>query len=158
MENHLDSQPKSHYNQGMDTYNSIFSLIASNQSAAYNYLQEELISQGLEALSPIHGNILHALVNCHQLTLQELAAITRRPLATVTVLVQNLEQLGYVESSASPAVTPPHHYSITQGGLALMPAFEAIASGFISSGLDGLAGREKACLEAELKFILQNCE
>lgn len=59
-------------------------------------MEQYLNDYGLNGIAPSHGSILIALDRTDSLTMGELATAVDRDKSTLTVLVNRLEQLGYV--------------------------------------------------------------
>ena len=64
---------------------------------ANQFIIKELEKKGIDGIVPSHGSILMALYKKKQMTMKEIAEDIRRKQPTVTVLIDKLLKLGYVE-------------------------------------------------------------
>lgn len=74
--------------------------IATIREKTHSRMEEYLREYGLGEIAPSHGSILIALDRTDSLTMGEIAEIVGRDKSTLTVLVNRLEQLGYVKRLA----------------------------------------------------------
>ncbi|MBL8021164.1 MAG: MarR family transcriptional regulator [Leptospirales bacterium] len=70
--------------------------IATIREKTHSRMEQYLNDYGLAEIAPSHGSILIALDRVDSLTMGELAQAVDRDKSTLTVLVNRLEQLGYV--------------------------------------------------------------
>jgi len=117
-------------------------------------LAREMASEGLSALAPSHGDVLALLFRKGEATMGELAAFARRSKPTVTVLVDKLESLGFVERGRSAGDARAVPVRLAPAGEALRPAFRAVSRRLCARLSRGLDRDEAATLERLLEKSL----
>lgn len=139
----------------METKN-IISLIGEIRRSANNLILNELKSRGLDQLSTSHGDILARLQSGRELPMKEIAGKINRKKNTVTVLVEKLIQLGFVQKTVSREDSRVILVSLTPEGRELMPDFEAISQRLIDRTYRGFSERERQQVIGFLNRIKEN--
>ena len=103
------------------------SLISRIRENANKFICKELETSGITGIVPSHGDIMAVLFKSHKCTMKELAANIRRTKATLTVLVDKLEKIGYVKREKSSQDSRVTYITLTKKGLDLKPVFEDIS-------------------------------
>ncbi|MFS0873804.1 MarR family winged helix-turn-helix transcriptional regulator [Paenibacillus xylanilyticus] len=88
---------------------------------------QELEQHDITGIVPSHGDILMFLYLEDSLSIKMLAERVHRTQPTVTVLVNKLEKLGYVERSKSPEDSRVTFIRLTEQGRQLKPIFEQVS-------------------------------
>ncbi|MGF9700772.1 MarR family winged helix-turn-helix transcriptional regulator [Paenibacillus sp. MABNR03] len=88
---------------------------------------QELEQHDITGIVPSHGDILMFLYLEDSLSIKMLAERVHRTQPTVTVLVNKLEKLGYVERSKSPEDSRVKFIRLTEQGRQLKPIFEQVS-------------------------------
>jgi len=107
--------------------NHIIFLIGRIQYKASRFLSREMRAHHIKGLGPSHGEIIGALMFRGPLSMTEIARIIDKDKSTVTVLVNKLIRLGYVEKRKHGADNRVNLVAATQKGEALKPVFISIA-------------------------------
>jgi DNA-binding MarR family transcriptional regulator len=134
----------------------LIALIARIREKANKFLLNELKQHGIEGIAPSHGDILTTLYHHKTVTMAELAGRIHRDKSTVTVLVEKLVKLGYVEKMKDPADRRVTNLCLTETGKALEPVFEKISKKLISTAYQGFSTFEQEILIRLLERIQQN--
>lgn len=114
------------YNEGMPKYNA-FALIARIRDHVNKRIIQELEQHDITGIVPSHGDILMFLYLEDSLSIKMVAERVHRTQPTVTVLVNKLEKLGYVERSKSPEDSRVTFIRLTEQGRQLKPIFEQVS-------------------------------
>lgn len=85
----------SNYNWCMNTC--IIALVSRIRENANHLILKELQAAGFGELAPSHGDILMALYDSNELSMQNIAKKIHRTKATTTVLIDKLEVAGFVK-------------------------------------------------------------
>ncbi|WP_347382906.1 MarR family winged helix-turn-helix transcriptional regulator [Paenibacillus pabuli] len=88
---------------------------------------QELEQHDVTGIVPSHGDILMFLYREDSLSIKTLAERVHRTQPTVTVLVNKLEKLGYVERSKSAEDSRVTFIRLTEQGRQLKPIFEQVS-------------------------------
>ncbi|WP_312884268.1 MarR family winged helix-turn-helix transcriptional regulator [Paenibacillus xylanilyticus] len=88
---------------------------------------QELEQHDITGIVPSHGDILMFLYLEDSLSIKMVAERVHRTQPTVTVLVNKLEKLGYVERSKSPEDSRVTFIRLTEQGRQLKPIFEQVS-------------------------------
>ncbi|WP_413037476.1 MarR family winged helix-turn-helix transcriptional regulator [Paenibacillus xylanilyticus] len=110
----------------MPKYNA-FALIARIRDHVNKRIIQELEQHDITGIVPSHGDILMFLYLEDSLSIKMLAERVHRTQPTVTVLVNKLEKLGYVERSKSPEDSRVTFIRLTEQGRQLKPIFEQVS-------------------------------
>ncbi|MEO2205705.1 MarR family transcriptional regulator [Paenibacillus pabuli] len=110
----------------MPKYNAI-ALIARIRDHVNKRIVQELEQHDVTGIVPSHGDILMFLYREDSLSIKTLAERVHRTQPTVTVLVNKLEKLGYVERSKSAEDSRVTFIRLTEQGRQLKPIFEQVS-------------------------------
>lgn len=122
----LDYSSTSNYNISMKKGNAL-SLISRIREKANKFIVRELENHGIKGIVPSHGDILVLLFNGEKYTMKELADRINRTKPTVTVLIDKLEEYGYVEREKSRTDSRVTYIKLTGKGIELKPVFDDIS-------------------------------
>ncbi|SFE44859.1 DNA-binding transcriptional regulator, MarR family [Paenibacillus algorifonticola] len=115
------------YNRIMLKHN-VLSLVAKIRDKANKRIVSELEANQITGIVPSHGDILMFLYREKQpLTVKALAEKIHRTQPTTTVLINKLEQLGYVERTKDEKDSRVSLITLTERGRELEPIFLAIS-------------------------------
>lgn len=114
------------YNELMPKYNAI-ALIARIRDHINKQIVQELEKHNVTGIVPSHGDILMFLYREDVLSIKMLAERVHRTQPTVTVLVNKLEKLGYVERSKSAEDSRVTMIRLTEQGRQLEPVFHQVS-------------------------------
>jgi len=114
----------------MPKYNAI-ALIARIRDHINKQIVQELEKHNVTEIVPSHGDILMFLYREDVLSIKVLAERVRRTQTTVTVLVNKLEKLGYVERSKSAEDSRVTMIRLTEQGRELEPVFQEVSQQII---------------------------
>lgn len=128
------------------------SLFGKIRDAVNNLIVSELESHGIEGIVPSHGDILVFLYQKNGLSVKELAEKIHRTQPTVTVLVNKLENLGYVDRIKSEEDSRITSIKLTEKGMQLQPVFQEISDKLNDVIYGGLNDTQKE----ELEFLLEH--
>ncbi len=78
-----------------------FTLISRVHEQVRRFIAQELKRRGLGGIDTSHGNVIFSLMQCGELTMNELAKKTDRTPQTITSLIKKLVELGYVKTEKS---------------------------------------------------------
>jgi len=131
------------------------SLVGKIRDSIHKMIVFELEKHGVEGIVPSHGDILWFLYQKDMLSVKELAEKIDRTQPTVTVLVNKLEKLGYVERVKSKEDSRVTLIYLTEKGKQLQPIFQEISVKLNDSIYGGFDDHEKEQLEYLLETILQ---
>ncbi|QOS76746.1 MarR family transcriptional regulator [Paenibacillus sp. JNUCC31] len=110
----------------MPNYNAI-ALIARIRDHIHKQIVQQLEQQDVTGIVPSHGDILMFLYREDALSIKMLAERVHRTQPTVTVLVNKLEKLGYVERSKSAEDSRVTMIRLTEQGRQLEPVFQQVS-------------------------------
>lgn len=102
-----------------------------------------------------HGDILSKLYQEDGLTVTELATRTKRTKSTVSVLVDKLVKLGYVEKRASEFDARALAVCLTDKALEIKPIFEEVSAKLNEIMLNALTEEEAQSLEELLNKLFE---
>ncbi len=141
------------YNDFMLNYHTA-SLIGKIKEQVHLRIVSELAKRNIEGIVPSHGDILVKLYENNGLSIKELAENIRRTQPTVTVLVNKLEQLGYVERVKQEEDARITSIMLTKKGRELEPVFREVSAILNDTLYGGLTQSESLQLEALLEKVL----
>lgn len=142
------------YNEVMPKYNAI-SMISRIRDQVNKRIVQELEQQGVNGIVPSHGDILIFLYREEALSIKMLAERVHRTQPTVTVLVNKLEKLGFVERSKSAEDSRVTMIRLTEQGRRLEPIFVQISEQIKEMVYGGLTEEQAEQLEDLLGSILR---
>ena len=134
------------------------SLISRIRENANKFICKELETSGITGIVPSHGDIMAVLFKSHKCTMKELAANIRRTKATLTVLVDKLEKIGYVKREKSSQDSRVTYITMTKKGLDLKPVFEDISKKLNNLVFTDISEKEGETLHKILEKINKNLE
>lgn len=138
--------------------NSSVSLIAKIRECANRLILAELKTAGYTDLAPSHGDILAVLLKSNGIKMQDIAKKIHRTKATTTVLVDKLEQAGFVKREKSGSDSRYTNVYLTDDGAKFRKVFEHISNILNATAFKGFSEAEAAMLEELLKRMLKNLE
>ena len=110
----------------------------------------KLKENGLKNFSPSHGDIIFSLLENEKLTMKEISNKIDRKKNTVTVLIEKLVNLGYVEKRVCLTDKRACFISLTEKGIQLKNIFVDISDELLKKTYSGLSIKDK---ENGLKFL-----
>ena len=138
--------------------NDTISVIAKIREGANKLILAELDKAGLAGIVPSHGDIIAVLLNDKKCTMKTLADKIHRTKATLTVLVDKLEKLGFVTRQKSSEDNRVVYIALTPKGEALKPIFEEISAKLNNKTFKGVEKKNLEELNVLLKKISKNLE
>ncbi len=127
------------------------SLIGKILENGNKFITEELHKNGADGLVPSHGDILAALYANDKMTMKDIADKIHRTSPTVTVLIDKLEQYGYVKRLPSDEDSRYTYISLTSKGACFKPVFEKISKDLNKKLYQNISEEEYKNLENLLK-------
>ncbi|WP_413300100.1 MarR family transcriptional regulator [Bacillus sp. 1P10SD] len=124
------------------------------RDAVNNLILSELGKHCVNGIAPSHGDILVCLYEKNGLSVKELAEKIHRTQPTVTVLIDKLQKLGYVERIKSWEDSRVTLIKLTEKGVHLEPIFLEISDKLNTVIYGGFSDTEKEQLEHFLEKIL----
>ncbi|WP_337035594.1 MarR family transcriptional regulator [Paenibacillus illinoisensis] len=137
----------------MPKYNAI-ALIARIRDHVNKRIVQELEQHDVTGIVPSHGDILMFLYHEDSLSIKMLAERVHRTQPTVTVLVNKLEKLGYVERSKSVEDSRVTLIRLTEQGRQLKPIFEQVSETIQDMVYGGMTDEQAEQLESLLIGIV----
>ncbi|PAF28532.1 transcriptional regulator [Paenibacillus sp. 7516] len=137
----------------MPKYNAI-ALIARIRDHVNKRIVQELEQHDVTGIVPSHGDILMFLYCEDSLSIKMLAERVHRTQPTVTVLVNKLEKLGYVERSKSAEDSRVTLIRLTEQGRQLKPIFEQVSETIQDMVYGGMTDEQAEQLESLLIGIV----
>jgi len=134
----------------------IISIIGKIRRYANDQIIRSLMERGLKGISPSHGGILVILFQEEIVPMKVIAQRIDRKKNTVTVLVEKLVKLGFVQKKSSVTDNRVNLVSLTPKGRSLIPDFEEISKELIKKVYTGFADYEKEDLSRLLAKVLLN--
>ena len=131
----------------------IVSLIGRIHRQANKFIESELKKNKIGDIAPSHGDILFQLYKTESVTMQQLAHLVGRDKSTVTVLVNKLVNLGYVDKKPDAQDARVYNLSVTQKGRELRPVFEEISSHLLDKVYSEFNPEEKESIWTLLQRI-----
>ncbi|MCP1424546.1 DNA-binding MarR family transcriptional regulator [Paenibacillus xylanexedens] len=142
------------YNEVMPKYNAI-ALIARIRDHVNKRIVHELEQHEVTGIVPSHGDVLMFLYREETLSIKMLAERVQRTQPTVTVLVNKLEKLGYVERSKSAEDSRVTMIRLTEQGKRLEPIFHQVSEQINDIIYSGLSDEQSEQLESLLSIIVR---
>lgn len=131
----------------------IITLIGHIHRQANKFIENELRESESGGIAPSHGDILFQLYKNESLTMQQLAKLIDRDKSTVTVLVNKLVELGYINKTLDVHDARIYNLSVTQKGRELRPLFEAISNRLLTKVYSEFTLEEKTVILQLLQKI-----
>lgn len=132
------------------------SLSSKIREAGNTFLIRKLKEHHFENLAPSHGDILYVLYKHQKLTMKDIADNIHRTKATVTVLVDKLEQENLVKREKSSDDSRVTYIVLTQKALNAKPVFEKIAQELNAMLYKNFTNDEAEQLDMLLEKMLKN--
>ncbi len=142
------------YNELMPKYNAI-ALIARIRDHVNKRIVHELEQHEVTGIVPSHGDVLMFLYREETLSIKMLAERVQRTQPTVTVLVNKLEKLGYVERHKSAEDSRVTMIRLTEQGRKLEPVFNQVSKQINEMIYGGLSDEQAEQLELLLSSIVR---
>jgi DNA-binding MarR family transcriptional regulator len=130
-------------------------MVGKIRGAVNNLILSELNKQGVNGIAPSHGDILVCLYEKNGLSVKKLAEKIHRTQPTVTVLIDKLQRLGFVDRIKSKEDSRVTLINLTQKGIRLEPVFREISEKINTVIYSGLTNTEKEVLEHLLEKVLK---
>ncbi|MFD1177476.1 MarR family winged helix-turn-helix transcriptional regulator [Paenibacillus puldeungensis] len=131
------------------------SMISKIRDAVNKMIVTELEKNGVADIAPSHGDILSLLYHSYGMPISVLAEKINRSQPTVTVLVNKLVRLGYVERKKDDKDKRVTLIRLTEKGESIGPLFHQVSNRLNEIIYEGLDLEEQEKLENMLKRILQ---
>ncbi|KQY86744.1 hypothetical protein ASD24_27255 [Paenibacillus sp. Root52] len=138
----------------MPKYNAI-ALIARIRDHINKRIVHELEQHEVTGIVPSHGDVLMFLYREEALSIKMLAERVQRTQPTVTVLVNKLEKLGYVERHKSAEDSRVTMIRLTEQGRKLEPVFNQVSIQINEMIYAGLSDEQAEQLELLLSSIVR---
>lgn len=136
------------------TKKNAISLISRIRDEANKLIMSELEKHDVTEIVPSHGGIFLALYRFERLTMKELSEAIHRTKPTVTVLVNKLVSLGFVQKQKDVNDNRVTYISLTKKGKALEGVFQEVSSTLNEVVYGGLSSEEQIQLETILNKVL----
>ena len=142
------------YNGFMLKHNA-FAMIARIRDHVNKRIVHELEQHEVTGIVPSHGDVLMFLYREETLSIKMLAERVQRTQPTVTVLVNKLEKLGYVERSKSADDSRVTMIRLTDKGRQLEPIFREVSDQINQMIYADLSEEQSEQLENLLSMIVR---
>ena len=139
-------------------HQNIISLISHVRNLANEFIVEELRKEGIEDISPSHGNIMNALFFQDGLSMKEINEKINKKKNTVTVLIDKLENLGYVTKKTDADDKRITHIYLTEKGRSFEKSFRSVSAKLIKKTFEGFSEKERMVVVKLLDKIRRNFE
>ena len=127
------------------------SLISEIHEKGNRFIIDSLHNNGITGLVPSHGDILVILYKYEKLTMKTIAEKIHRTKPTVTVLVNKLEEQGYVKRVKSDKDSRVTYIILTEKGKEFKPIFEKISDELCKMLYKNLSENEAETLDKILE-------
>lgn len=135
----------------------IIHFISKTKANMLKFIENKLNKNGLNELLPTHGNILTALYeNDGILTMKEIATKIGKDKSTVTVLVNKLISLGYIERQKCDNDKRITYIKLTDKATLIEDTFNSISSQVKETAYFNITEKEKQEFLRILKKINNN--
>lgn len=131
------------------------SMISKIRDSVNKMIVSELEMEGVEGIVPSHGDILTLLFRNNGLSVKILAEKIHRTQPTVSVLINKLERLGYIERFNSEEDSRVTLIRLTEKGWGLQPTFKKISNRLNDVIYGNLNEEQKEQLEYLLEHIFK---
>ncbi|KAA8787126.1 MarR family transcriptional regulator [Paenibacillus amylolyticus] len=132
-----------------------FAMIARIRDHVNKRIVHELEQHEVTGIVPSHGDVLMFLYREETLSIKMLAERVQRTQPTVTVLVNKLEKLGYVERSKSAEDSRVTMIRLTDNGKQLEPIFREVSNQINQMIYADLSEEQSEQLESLLSMIVR---
>jgi DNA-binding MarR family transcriptional regulator len=131
--------------------------ISRTKQKMTRFILKQLEVQGINDLIPSHGNILTALYESNiPLPMNEIARRIGKDKSTVTLLINKLVSLEYIEKEQNKEDKRVVFIKLTDKGLELHEKFDQISSQVFETAYQNFTDEEKYNLLSLLKKLNQN--
>lgn len=134
----------------------IIHLIGKIRDKAYQFLVKELSEHNIKGIAPSHGDIMGALYLHGELSMKKIAEMIGRDKSTVTILVNKLIKLGYIQKKNDPDDCRVNLISLTGKGKVMEEDFWDISQDLRKKAYNGLTPEEKELLMQLLTKVHDN--
>ena len=134
----------------------LIAILSRIREKANHFIVKELEERGIFGIVPSHGDILGLLFHGEVLTMQEIAIRIHRTKPTVTVLVDKLVKLGYVQKDKCTKDQRVTYVSLTEAGWTLRPLVDEISDLLNEIVYRGLTEKDAEALEKTLAEVQKN--
>lgn len=135
----------------------IIHFISKTKANMVKFIENKLKQNGLDELIPTHGNILTALYeNNGILTMKEIATKIGKDKSTVTVLINKLITLGYIEREKCATDKRITYIKLTEKALLIENTFNSISTQVKETAYHNVTENEKQEFLRILKKINDN--
>jgi DNA-binding MarR family transcriptional regulator len=145
----------SNYNAVMKT-DHVIVLISTIRDKANKLIDQELRARNIYGLAPSHGAILFELFHSETIPMKEVAKRISRDKSTVTVLINKLLALGYVEKIRDSNDSRVTLIRLTKKGRELKPDFDQISNILLKRIYKNYTTQEKETIILGLERLLKN--
>ncbi len=135
----------------------IFYSLESAIKAYRRFAQARLSAAGIDVTID-QGMVLKAIHDTPDITLQQVGVVAFKDFASVTRIVQLLEQKGLLRRKPHPTDRRRAKLLLTRAGESALRASASIAQENRRHALEGISAREVEQLRALLKRITENCK
>ena len=136
--------------------NKILSLVSKISSAGNSFISSKLREYNYANLVPSHGDILVVLYKHKKVSMQEIKKKIGRTKATVTVLIDKLQNMGFVKRERSVFDNRVTYISLAEKGIKFKAVFDIISKQLNNTLYKNLTQEELAQLDGLLEKILKN--
>lgn len=130
--------------------------IAKIHEYADRFIIQELKKNNITGLVPSHGEILLWLYQNDKMTMKNIADKIHRSKSTVTVLVNKLEKIGFVQREILTTDNRYSYISLTQKGKDFKPIFDKITDATNEKLYKNVSDNEYRQLDRILDRMLEN--
>jgi len=135
----------------------IFYSLESAIKAYRRFAQSRLDAEGID-ITVDQGMVLKTIHDSPDITLQQVGVVVFKDFASVTRIVQLLEQKGLLRRKPHPTDKRRSKLLLTSAGESVIRASAAIAQANRRHALQGISQEEVERLRATLNRITENCE
>jgi len=128
----------------------VLTLISRIRRRTNDFVTIKLKENGLQNISPSHGDIVFSLLDNEKLTMKEISEKIDRKKNTVTALIEKLFNLGYIKKQICTNDKRVCYISLTEKGLQLENIFIKISNELLIKTYSGLNKKDK---ENGLRFL-----
>ncbi len=133
-------------------------LISRVHELGNNFILKRLKAAGFKELSPSHGDILFVLYGSDKQTMKSIADKIRRTKATVSVLIDKLEKMGFVRREKSSDDARNTYILLTEKGNEFKEVFKEISKGLNKMICENLSKDDIKTLNSLLEKMLNGIQ
>ena len=135
----------------------IVHFISKTKNNMIKFIENKLVDNSIDELIPSHGNILTALYEADEaLTMKDIAKKIGKDKSTVTVLINKLISLGYVEKSKSKEDKRFNYIKLTNKAHSIECKYNNVCEAVKETAYNGFTEKEKEEFFRLLKKINDN--